>query len=114
MIRKQASPFSMLVGLVVVLAVANTALSQEEKKAAEAPAPAATTAAPAPAGPTLAELKVMADTAWTLVTGMLVFFMNLGFACVDSGFCRAKNAVNILSKNFVVFAATSIGFWFLG
>ena len=63
------------------------------------PAPAA-----APAGPTTAELKVMADTLWVLITGMLVFFMNLGFACVESGMCRAKNCVNILSKNFVVFA----------
>jgi Amt family ammonium transporter len=54
------------------------------------------------------------DTAWVMLTGFLVFFMNLGFACVESGFCRAKNCVNILSKNFVVFAATSIGFWLVG
>ncbi len=58
--------------------------------------------------------KVMMDTVWTLVTAMLVFFMNLGFACVESGLCRAKNAVNILSKNFIVFAASSVAFWFLG
>jgi hypothetical protein len=58
--------------------------------------------------------KVRADTLWVLITGMLVFFMNLGFACVESGFCRAKNAVNILSKNFIVFAAASIGFWLVG
>lgn len=56
----------------------------------------------------------MLDTVWVMITAMLVFFMNLGFACVESGFCRAKNCVNILSKNFVVFAATSIGFWFIG
>lgn len=59
-------------------------------------------------------LKVGADTVWVMITGMLVFFMNLGFACVESGFCRAKNCVNILSKNFIVFAATTIGFWALG
>ncbi len=82
--------------------------------AADAPAPDAPAAAPAPSGPTVADLKVMADTAWVLVTGMLVFFMNLGFACVESGFCRAKNCVNILSKNFIVFAVSSIGFWILG
>lgn len=56
----------------------------------------------------------MVDTVWVLATAMLVFFMNLGFACVESGFCRAKNCVNILSKNFIVFAVTSIGFWFIG
>ena len=58
--------------------------------------------------------KVVADTLWVLVTAMLVFFMNLGFACVETGFCRAKNAVNILSKNFIVFACSTIGFWILG
>jgi Amt family ammonium transporter len=77
-------------------------------------APAQPVPAAAPAGPTTAELKVMADTLWVLVTGMLVFFMNLGFACVESGMCRAKNCVNILSKNFIVFAISSIGFWILG
>jgi Amt family ammonium transporter len=61
-----------------------------------------------------ANLKVAADTIWVLVTAMLVFFMNLGFGCVESGMCRAKNCVNILSKNFIVFAVTSIAFWFLG
>lgn len=80
----------------------------------DAKTPGETAAAPAPSGPTLSDLKVMADTAWVLVTGMLVFFMNLGFACVESGFCRAKNCVNILSKNFIVFAVSSIGFWILG
>src|SRR5688572_20012320 len=74
----------------------------------------AETAAAAPAGPSTADIKVAIDTIWVLFTGMLVFFMNLGFACVESGFCRAKNCVNILSKNFIVFAVSSIGFWFLG
>jgi Amt family ammonium transporter len=45
---------------------------------------------------------------------MLVFFMNLGFAMVESGLCRAKNCVNILAKNFIVFAVSSIAFLVLG
>ncbi len=65
-----------------------------------------------PVGP--AEWKVAADTLWTLLTAMLVFFMNLGFAMVESGFCRSKNTVNILSKNFIVFAVSSIAFWVIG
>jgi Amt family ammonium transporter len=65
-------------------------------------------------GAQLVDQKVMMDTVWVLVTGMLVFFMNLGFAMVESGFCRAKNCVNILSKNFIVFAASSLAFWVLG
>ena len=62
----------------------------------------------------LADQKVAADTVWVLVCGMLVFFMNTGFGMVETGFTRAKNAVNILSKNFVVFATASLAFWIVG
>ena len=58
--------------------------------------------------------KIMADTLWTLITAMLVFFMNMGFACVESGFARSKNCVNILSKNFIVFAISTVAFWLIG
>jgi ammonium transporter, Amt family len=60
------------------------------------------------------EMQVVVDTLWVLITGMLVFFMNLGFACVEAGFQQSKNCVNILSKNFVVFAASTVAFWFIG
>jgi Amt family ammonium transporter len=60
------------------------------------------------------ETKVIVDTLWVLITAMLVFFMNAGFALVESGLCRAKNAVNILAKNFIVFAASSLAFWVVG
>lgn len=58
----------------------------------------------------LASPRVMMDTMWTLVTAMLVFFMNLGFAMVESGLCRAKNTVNILAKNLIVFGVSSLAF----
>ena len=54
------------------------------------------------------------DTLWVALAAMLVFFMNLGFAAVESGFARSKNTVNILSKNFIVFAVSSLGFLLLG
>ncbi len=54
------------------------------------------------------------DTVWVLIAAFLVFFMNLGFAMVESGLCRAKNTVNILAKNFIVFAISSISFWIIG
>lgn len=60
------------------------------------------------------DLKIAADTIWTLITAMLVFWMNAGFALVESGFARTKNCVNILSKNFIVFAVSSIAFWVIG
>jgi Amt family ammonium transporter len=59
-------------------------------------------------------MQVGVDTAWVLFTAFLVFFMNLGFAMVESGLCRAKNSVNILAKNFIVFAIASLSFWLVG
>ncbi len=60
------------------------------------------------------DTKVALDTIWVLVTAMLVFFMNLGFGCLEAGFQQSKNCVNILSKNLVVFACSTIAFWFIG
>lgn len=54
------------------------------------------------------------DTSWVFLAAILVFFMNLGFASVEAGFARSKNTVNILSKNFIVFAVSSLGFLLLG
>lgn len=79
----------------------------------EAVAPAAAPAPSAPAAPAW-DAKIAADTVWVLVTAFLVFFMNLGFAMVESGLCRSKNAVNILSKNVIVFCVTVVFFWFVG
>ena len=58
--------------------------------------------------------KVALDTVWTLVAAFLVMFMAAGFSLLESGFCRAKNTANILAKNFVVFALTSIAFLVIG
>lgn len=60
------------------------------------------------------DTKLVLDTIWVLLAAMLVFFINLGFALVESGFARSKNTVNILSKNFVVFAVASLGFLLVG
>ncbi|MGA7932089.1 MAG: ammonium transporter [Kovacikia sp.] len=59
-------------------------------------------------------LKVGLDTMWVLVAGMLVFFMNAGFCMLETGFCRQKNAVNVLAKNLIVFALSTIAFWAIG
>ena len=60
------------------------------------------------------EFTMIVDTFWVVLASVLVFFMNLGFAAVESGMARSKNAVNILSKNFIVFAVSSLGFMLLG
>ena len=75
---------------------------------------AAVAQAPAAAGPSTADLKVGLDTMWVMIAGMLVFFMNAGFCMLETGFCRQKNAVNVLAKNLIVFALSSIAFWIIG
>ncbi len=71
-------------------------------------------AAAVPAGPTVAEVQKNLDFVWTLVAAFLVFFMQAGFAMVESGFTRAKNAVNIMMKNLMDFSVGSIAFLLLG
>ncbi|BAZ49666.1 ammonium transporter [Nostoc sp. NIES-4103] len=66
------------------------------------------------AGPTTAELKVALDTLWVAIAAFLVFFMNAGFCMLETGFCRQKNAVNVLAKNLIVFALATVAFWAIG
>jgi len=51
---------------------------------------------------------------WTLVAAALVFFMQAGFALVETGFTRAKNGINIMMKNLMDFSMGSIAFWAVG
>ncbi len=55
-----------------------------------------------------------ADTIWVLLATALVFFMQAGFAMVETGFTRAKNAGNIIMKNLMDFAIGSVVFWLIG
>ncbi len=54
------------------------------------------------------------DTSWVLVAAFLVFFMQAGFAMVEAGFTRAKNAGNIVLKNLMDFSAGSVAYWLVG
>ncbi len=54
------------------------------------------------------------DNLWTLVAAALVFFMQAGFAMVEAGFTRAKNAINIMMKNLMDFSVGTLGFWAIG
>jgi Amt family ammonium transporter len=51
---------------------------------------------------------------WTLIAAALVFFMQAGFAMVETGFTRAKNAGNIIMKNLMDFAFGSVAYWIIG
>lgn len=54
------------------------------------------------------------DNVWVLIATCLVMFMQAGFALVEVGFTRAKNAANILMKNLMDFAVGSLAFWAIG
>ncbi|MBN1516077.1 ammonium transporter [Candidatus Sumerlaeota bacterium] len=84
--------------MLAVLAMSPSAFAQESASTEEA----------------LATLTKGLDSVFVLLSAFLVFFMNVGFGCVESGFCRAKNAVNILGKNFVVFGLASLSFYIIG
>ena len=60
------------------------------------------------------ELQLNLNIVWTCIAAFLVFFMQAGFAMVEAGFTRAKNAVNILMKNLMDFSVGTIAFFLIG
>ncbi len=60
------------------------------------------------------ELQGNINIVWTCIAAFLVFFMQPGFAMVECGFTRAKNAVNILMKNLMDFSVGSVAFFLIG
>ncbi|GGA32898.1 hypothetical protein CYANOKiyG1_49830 [Okeania sp. KiyG1] len=59
-------------------------------------------------------VKGVLDSIWILVASIFVIFMNAGFGMLETGFCRHKNAVNILAKNLIVFAIATLVYWSIG
>lgn len=84
----------------------------------------ATDASPPVAAPPAAEAAApeavaylpqnVANILWLLVAGLLVFFMQAGFAMVETGLTRAKNACNIMMKNLMDFCIGALAFWAVG
>jgi ammonium transporter, Amt family len=58
--------------------------------------------------------KIAANFIWTLITGFLVMFMQAGFAMVESGLCRVKNANHTYMMNFMVYACGLFSYWIMG
>jgi len=58
--------------------------------------------------------KIAINIVWTLITGFLVMFMQTGFAMLETGFCRAKNAAHTMAMNIGVYAIGLLGFWICG
>lgn len=54
------------------------------------------------------------NVVWVLVCGFLVMFMQAGFALVETGLCRAKNAAHVVSTNFLIYPLGALAFWAYG
>jgi ammonium transporter, Amt family len=58
--------------------------------------------------------RVAINFMWTLITGFLVMFMQAGFAMVETGLCRAKNAGHTMAMNFMIYPLGMLGFYVCG
>lgn len=54
------------------------------------------------------------DVVWVLISAALVMLMQAGFCCLESGFCRAKNTINVAIKNLLDFCVSSLAYWAFG
>ncbi|MGW8227675.1 MAG: ammonium transporter [Gammaproteobacteria bacterium] len=62
----------------------------------------------------LAQMQASMDTVWLITAGALVFFMQAGFALLESGMSRSKNSVNVIMKNYIDVCLGSLVFWLFG
>ncbi len=62
----------------------------------------------------ITSLKISIDTAWVMLTGFLVFFMQLGFAILETGMIRQTSAVNGLLENFLEAGLGAVTWWLVG
>ncbi len=96
---------SVLIGIILILTIGLS----EPLFAAEA-----SDATISSVGAVKEEVQLNINIVWTCVAAFLVFFMQAGFAMVEAGFTRAKNAVNILMKNLMDFSVGTIAFFLIG
>src|SRR5215471_3224290 len=75
-----------------------------------------TSVSPAPAATTADVNKLAQGTnlLWIVIAASLVMFMQAGFAALETGFCRAKNAAHTMSMNIAVFGTGAAGFFLVG
>jgi Amt family ammonium transporter len=103
-------------GLVLMLVMTLSAFAPAAVAQDAAPKPdptgALTGAATAEEAP--GHYRVSINIVWTLITGFLVMFMQAGFAMVETGFTRAKNAAHTMSMNFMVYPIGMLGYWICG
>src|SRR5204862_5655746 len=58
--------------------------------------------------------KISSNIVWTLIAGVLVVFMQAGFALVEAGFTQKKNVAHTMAMNFLIYVIGLLGFWVCG
>src|SRR5713101_10166094 len=61
-----------------------------------------------------ADIGISLNLLWVVIGGVLVIFMQAGFALVETGFCRAKHAAHVVSTNLAIFGLGFVGFFIVG
>jgi Amt family ammonium transporter len=102
-----------VIGSAFLNAAESTEQTATTATAAAASAPSATTLAEK-ANKAVEVLRSEVDWLWTCIAAFLVFFMQAGFAMVEAGFTRSKNALNIIMKNLMDFSIGTLAFWIIG
>ena len=95
---------------IIPLALIAIVLSGVQAVSAQSPTPPDVNEVAAQASDTLTSLNVL----WVMLAGFLVFFMQAGFALVETGFTRNKNVVHTMMMNMMVFCIGAVGYWLTG
>ena len=108
------------VGLVVSLAILGLLIATDTHGVGVANATGASYVE-ATSGATLEDVSAAANKAlfgsnyiWIMICAFMVFFFQCGFAMVETGFCRAKNAAHVMTMNFMVFLVGAVGYFLVG
>jgi Amt family ammonium transporter len=107
-----------IIGLISVVAILTLMITSIAMAAAD---PSGASYSAATGKETVGDVANMASRAqysanfvWVMITGFMVFFFQCGFAMVETGFCRGKNAAHTITMNFMVFLVGAVGYFLVG
>lgn len=115
---KKTIPALILLVIVIAIVIFSVSMGNKESLVAD---PTGATYTAVTGSETLADVAATANKAlfgsnyiWIMICGFMVFFFQCGFAMVETGFCRAKNAAHTMTMNFMVFLVGAIGYFIMG
>lgn len=116
---KKAVPLLIVLAVIVALIIINVVAIGASGSGAADPTGASYIATTG--SETLSDVATTANKAlfganytWIMICAFMVFFFQCGFAMVETGFCRAKNAAHTMTMNFMVFLVGAIGYFLVG